>query len=193
MKKGFTPLENRQTKSNAKRRCGNFLTGFTLIEALVAITILIIGVLGPLALAARSISDGLFAQNQLTANMLASEALETLINQRNTNVLAGIDPFFGILEEGTDSSSEIGVVGKTGAISWGCSGGCYLTYDGETENAYITTGVGDNPNDSGAFLRQITASRAAADADELKIEVTINWKNKNVPKSFSAAEYLYAD
>ncbi|MEK7610324.1 MAG: prepilin-type N-terminal cleavage/methylation domain-containing protein [Patescibacteria group bacterium] len=63
--------------------------GFTLVEMLVAITILVIGVLGPLAMASRGISDGRYAQNYLIGSYLAQEALEAVINQRNFNQALG--------------------------------------------------------------------------------------------------------
>ena len=47
--------------------------GFTLIEALVAITILLLGVLGPLSAATRGITDGLVAKNKIVALGLAQE------------------------------------------------------------------------------------------------------------------------
>ena len=52
--------------------------GFTLIESLVAITVLLIGVLGPMTAATRGITDGLFAKNQLIGTYLAQEGLELL-------------------------------------------------------------------------------------------------------------------
>ncbi|MBI2100531.1 MAG: prepilin-type N-terminal cleavage/methylation domain-containing protein [Candidatus Vogelbacteria bacterium] len=60
--------------------------GFTLIESLVAITVLLIGVLGPMTAATRGITDGLYAGNQLVGTYLAQEGLELLsarIDQNN--------------------------------------------------------------------------------------------------------------
>src|SRR3989344_6317076 len=59
--------------------------GFTIIESLVAITILIIGVLGPMTAATRGITDGYYAQNQLIATHLAQEGLELLSTQIENN------------------------------------------------------------------------------------------------------------
>ncbi|MBI4136236.1 MAG: prepilin-type N-terminal cleavage/methylation domain-containing protein [Candidatus Vogelbacteria bacterium] len=53
-------------------------SGFTLIEALVAITILVIAVLGPLGTITRGITDGFYAQNQLVGTYLTQEGLELL-------------------------------------------------------------------------------------------------------------------
>jgi len=53
-------------------------TGFTLIETFVAISILSIAVLGPIGLLSRSISDGVFAKNNVTSFYLAQDSLELL-------------------------------------------------------------------------------------------------------------------
>ena len=50
--------------------------GFTLIEALVAITILLLGVLGPLSTATRGITDGIIAKDKIVALGLAQEGIE---------------------------------------------------------------------------------------------------------------------
>jgi hypothetical protein len=169
-------------------------TGFTLIETLVAVTILIIGVIGPLSLAARGISDGLFAQNQLTANLLAQEAIETIVNVRNTNVMdiaavteAGGDVFYNIWDDGAvDSDGEIKTVSVSAMegivdIS-GCPfvTGCYLN---NSVNGFY------EQSNSGPFLRQITFSKPTT--DELKVVVTMTWLNKTVTKKFTLSEYLY--
>ena len=75
--------------------------GFTLIETLVAISILLIGVLGPMSIATRGITDGFYVQNQTVATYLAQEGLEMLFAQIENNTrenpgnpelwLAGLD------------------------------------------------------------------------------------------------------
>lgn len=57
--------------------------GFSLIETFVAITILIIAVIGPMTLFSRAIADGIFAKNQVIAFYLAQEGLELAIDHRN--------------------------------------------------------------------------------------------------------------
>ncbi len=61
--------------------------GFTLIETLVAITILTIAVAAPLTLAAQSLLAAFNARDQVTAFHLAQEAVETVRAQRDHNLL----------------------------------------------------------------------------------------------------------
>jgi prepilin-type N-terminal cleavage/methylation domain-containing protein len=181
--------------------------GFTLIETLVAVTILTIGVIGPLSLAARGISDGLFAQNQLTANLLAQEALETITNLRNSNIdnllnIPGNDSFYLIWDDTQASGDEIKTVGVdpvSGKIFYNCNdgpasspAGCYLKSDpNDPDRRFYLRDT--SPTPSGQFFRQITLYRpnTTDDNNEMKVEVTIKWNNKAAAKSFTISENLY--
>ncbi len=57
--------------------------GFTLIETFVAITILVITVLGPMSLLSRALQDSRFIKDQMTASFLAQEGVELAIDDRN--------------------------------------------------------------------------------------------------------------
>ncbi len=61
--------------------------GFTLVEALVAISILLIAVVEPLSLTANSVSNANFAKDQITAFYLAQEGIEFIRNKRDSNYL----------------------------------------------------------------------------------------------------------
>ncbi len=62
-----------------------------MVEALVAITVLMIGVIGPLSLLANAITNANYAKNQITAFFLAQEGQELVINQRDQNILNGLN------------------------------------------------------------------------------------------------------
>lgn len=61
--------------------------GFTIIESLVAISILIIAITGPLAIVAQSLRSSYFSRDQMTAFYLAQEAVEYIRNIRDKNSL----------------------------------------------------------------------------------------------------------
>src|SRR3989338_7587789 len=69
------------TNGQKKSKLNKNKTGFTLVETLVAITILVVGVLGPLNVATRGITDGFYAKNQITAIYLAQEGLDLVNNK----------------------------------------------------------------------------------------------------------------
>ncbi|MBI2099827.1 MAG: prepilin-type N-terminal cleavage/methylation domain-containing protein [Candidatus Vogelbacteria bacterium] len=146
-------------------------SGFTLLETLVAITILIIGVLGPLTLAVNGIVDGLYAKNQITANFLAVEGMEKIVNLRNSDVatndftdFANIDA--APLAGGPNGLSEL------------------LLYNTGT-NFYDTNGA------VGPLFTRLTTVETIG-PDERKITVKVSWKNKLADKSLELVDYLYA-
>ncbi len=61
--------------------------GFTLIESLVAVTMLSIVISAIMSLAQSSIASNTYAQAQVTANYLAGEAIEYIRNTRDTEYL----------------------------------------------------------------------------------------------------------
>lgn len=73
-----------KTKQNKKESTDR---GFTLIETLVAITVLTVAVAAPLTLAAQSLMAAYTAREQVTAFHLAQEAIETVRAQRDHNLI----------------------------------------------------------------------------------------------------------
>lgn len=61
--------------------------GFTLIETLIAVTVLMSAVVGPLVLASKGLSASSYARDQVTAYYLAQEALEVVRSIRDDNSL----------------------------------------------------------------------------------------------------------
>ena len=78
-------------KRYSKQHCSQATNGgFSLIETLVAVTILLLAVAGPLTIAHRALSDANLVKNQITAGFLAQEAVEYVRNIRDENNIKGI-------------------------------------------------------------------------------------------------------
>ncbi len=62
--------------------------GFTLLETLVAVSIVTIAIVAPMSLASQSLTASYYARDQLIASQLAQEAIEVVRHIRDGNILA---------------------------------------------------------------------------------------------------------
>ncbi len=69
-------------------KIGGFKKGLTLVETLVAISILTISVIGPLGIIAQALHTSYYTRDQMTAYYLAQEAVEYVRNLRDNQGLA---------------------------------------------------------------------------------------------------------
>ena len=63
--------------------------GFTLVETLIAISILVLAVTGAFAAAHNGMMSSLYSKDQVTAFYLAQEAIEQIRNLRDQNGISG--------------------------------------------------------------------------------------------------------
>ncbi|HAE36627.1 MAG: hypothetical protein UR85_C0004G0035 [Candidatus Nomurabacteria bacterium GW2011_GWF2_35_66] len=78
--KFFTNLIKRHNKNTTL----NLVSGFTIIEALVAVFILSVSVASMLGVTATSASHARYVNNEITANYLLQEAIDSIRNSRDT-------------------------------------------------------------------------------------------------------------
>lgn len=92
--------------------------GFTLIETLIAIFVLMLSITGPLTMAAKGLQVTILAKDQDTAFYLAQDAVEYVRWVRDTNKLRGASWLAGL--DGTANGHS--------TVSGSCTGanGCYL-------------------------------------------------------------------
>lgn len=178
---------------NLKAQTVNKTAGFTLIEALVAISILLISLMGPLTIAAKGLSAAIFARDQITAFYLTQEAVEFIRNKRDENTLNSRYWLvgFGVSGNFPDCTAVNGcrVDIKNNNIDECSAGGCSpLRYNEAT--GFYSYDVGGSVT---SFVRSVFVVPINADevSDEVSIEVRIAWNTGIITRTFTVKENIF--
>ena len=76
--------------------------GFTIIETLVAIAILMIAITGPLVVSNKSLTAALYAKDQTTATYIGQKSIEWIRNKKDNNIaLLGSENWFNGISSGS--------------------------------------------------------------------------------------------
>lgn len=177
--------------------------GFTLLETMVAVSLLMLSLVGPLTIAQKSVKASTYTKNRTTAYYLAQDAQEFLRNIRDTNSLQGLSWSNLILDSSPSGVYRSCIVGKcdvdtqhspSAAISdtttravaiLSCgTGNCpVLTFDRDSgyfgHKALVAGAVGTRGIvEPSQFRREITIvplNTVGADNRELLIRVNVIW------------------
>jgi hypothetical protein len=159
----------------------NNSTGLTLIETLVAISVLMIGLAGALTLAQQSLSSAAHAKDQIVAYYLAQEGMELVRNKRDQNFVNGGDWLSG-LQPCLDSSGCL--IDSFDLDIFNCTGVCSLLRHDQYTGMYgYNTGWAET-----TFRRTIKMSDVSQ--EEKLVTVTIDWQTGRANKSFEVSEVL---
>lgn len=190
---GFTPTPFvalfRQSR-NALRAIPQKVSGFTLIESLVGITILLLAITSVLTLVTRNISISAAARDQVAATYLAQEAIEIIRNTRDNNTFAG-DPWL----TGLGTCLGAGLVCKVdttniGAPATPCSGAgvgvekCpYLKLN--SDNIYQYSPGGDDT------IYKRSVNLISISAEEVVITTAVQWSSVGRKRTFVLKEHIF--
>ena len=159
-----------------------FGSGFTLVEALVAVSIILVGVTAAFGTAQLGLSSTSAVRNRITAMFLAPEALEGVKNIKDSNLQkislnnSGINWLEGISIAGAaPCGSECGYDVITDSLS-SCSdiGGCKIYLD---DNFYRQ--MADGVTETG-FVRQISVEEIVT-GFEARVTVVVSRSSGNFP------------
>lgn len=174
--------------------------GFTLVETLVAISLLTIAIVAPMALTSQSLATAYYARDQITAFYLAQEAIEAVRAIRDGQILqiarspGGNVDLFGPIPLNTLFTIDT----RTNAISTAnCQSGTCVPL--QTDNALYGYGIcGDNSCNT-HFTRSVIACYVQADgtctgatSGEMRVSVTVRWTTGAIQtRSFTISSDLY--
>lgn len=157
--------------------------GFTFIEALVAISILLVSISAPLTIASRSLSSAYFARDQIIAFYLAQDAVEYVRNKRDGNFLTNSSWLLGFPDV-NNLSFTVDTINDGMAL---CPvGGCDPLDHNSSTGFYSYNDPGGSTS---RFTR--TVSINSITADEIVITVTISWETGLLDRSFSIKENIF--
>ena len=167
-----------------------YKSGFTLVEALVALSILIVGIISGFILVTKALYDVTIIQDRLIASFLAQEGLEVVRQIRDTNYLKTLDGTSTDWDDNlkTDGDYLVSANIQTGTVIlplppwqqdkglyYHCSSGLY-TYD-DTGNVNLTCEHTDDVILT-TFKRKINISHVSP--DEIRVQSIIEWKSRNI-------------
>lgn len=166
-----------------------FKTGFTLIETLVAITILSAAVAGPMVLSIRNIGTAAVSQDQLVAFYLGQEVIEYIRNVRDTNLISESAGWLEGLDNCKVSGSAgcyIDVIKKPVAVTDCGAVACSnkLKFDG--------TNYGYASGQETVFARSVKIENpVGGNGDEAKVIVSVKWTGKYGEKTMNLQDNIF--
>lgn len=184
-----------------KKVLDNKILGFTLVETLVAVSILSLSILAGFTAVQNSLKSSITAKDQMTAFYLTQEVMEFIKNKRDENALnfitngtttwltgmaaAANDPcYFG-------KTCRIDVVGNT-LVDCSTDGANCLNlrqdrvFNSATKGLYGYTGSWALTN----FRRSVTFQQIVAN-QEVRVTITMNWTQGGMTKTFQVSESLF--
>ena len=163
------------------------VAGFTLVEVLAAIFLIIVGLVG-ISIAIQQLFPAIkIASYQLTAAYLTQEGVEIVRNIRDTNWLKTQEWNTNLFDTCCGGAGVCGCcqVDYDDSFLTSCPGGVgdYLRIDGGFYN--LSSGT------STPFRREIRIASTTADGGRTEVEVSVSWQVGGKNYQASTTEYLY--
>lgn len=173
--------------------------GFTLMETLVAVTILTLAITGPLTIAQKGLQAALISKDKITAYYLAQDAIEYLRYARDTNCLVAGSPATGCpaAQWLLGNGNTLQTINLAACISPGGTSACTVDVIAGTQPAVCTSGVCPAINydasrnyftyasgSASIFTRTISitspvcgAGNTPCNANEISVSVKVAWSD----------------
>lgn len=171
--------------------------GFTLVESLVAISILSMSIAATFTAVQSSLQNSSIAKDQTTAYYLAQEAVEIIKNKRDQNALYNIGGFSNTWLTGMSANPAdpcyFGKVCRVDAteVSPNDIVYCGMSFDScpvlNKEASGLFRYIGGTPT---IFKRGVQL-REVVPGVEVEVKVNISWTSRWGPKSFEITENIF--
>ena len=157
---------------------------FTLIETLVAISVLLLALTGPLTIAANALNSAYYARDQVIASYLAQEGLEYVRAKRDENRIASPQQAWlaGGLSNCLNAQCTVDFANFTAPAI--CSSVCSPLKIAESGNIY-NQASGANSR----FTRVLTLTSVSA--TEVRAVVTVSWDLHGTKRTVTITENFF--
>ena len=168
-----------------KRKSG----GFTIIESLVAIAILVLAITATASAIQTSISSYIFSKDQIIAFYLAQEGLEQIRNIRDENRLKNQHWLTGVSANSGDpcyfgNACIVDPITSSTPTRCNLPGSCPVLRQ-DTSSGFF----GYNPSwPATIFRREIVLTQI--NSDEISVSVTVDWSKGIINRQFKARENI---
>jgi prepilin-type N-terminal cleavage/methylation domain-containing protein len=188
--------------------------GYSLVEVLVAVAILLLALVGPMTIAAKSLQSSYYAREQATALFLAQEGIELVVAMRNDALIAAIQDRnlgqgWNWVNNGRlsacfgESGCNIALIGNSGSQSVldsaqtrivDCgSSSCQLTFDEFSARARYTLGSGEPTKYTRVItLESIDGNTGVLITSRVEWDATI-FAGETLPVELTSAVYRIYD
>jgi len=165
--------------------------GFTLVEALIAMSVLMVGIFSGFVLVTRALYNAAVIQDRLTASFLAQEGVELVRQIRDTNFIKildnesinwrdGLTDGTYIVEAKIREGNSINLVPvEEGAEIPN------LLYDDSFDQKIYNHSLGERT----VFNREIKISTITD--DQMMVEVIMNWRTRNIDFDLTVEDRLF--
>ncbi len=188
-----------------------FQNGFTLLETVVALSVILAALVGPVAVVTKSIASFTTAKNRLIAVNLAQEGIELIHVVRENNVLCdqldGAPTWFwdhdphGVRGQKIDQTPR--QVDASDFVSDLCGATTLYSpnlalYTGNPLKFNSATGLYGYTGTDSLFTRRIDIATSPANpdpeipaGDQMDITSTVTWSERGIPKNVVLKERIY--
>lgn len=181
-------------------RNASFKQGFTFVETLVAITVLLVAIAAPMSLAQNGIMAARLSQDQIVAFYLAQEGIEITRNLRDNNRLQNASEQLAGSElqdcivadpDSADLGCMVDATQALGSRTERCSGECEaVRISNVAPYVYSHRDLGYSET---KYIREVKVWYPDGDVNEAIVEATVTWPfgANGVIESYKIRDYLY--
>lgn len=174
--------------------------GFTLIETMVAITILTISIVAPMALTVQSLEAAYYARDEVTAENLGQEGIETVRAVRDGNILLNAEGTPTNLFAGIPLNTAFTIDPHNLSTPFSACGVSVSTCSA-SQDTLETNGQLYGYSNANGWTRTnlqrygyatVVWSDSSGNPQEIRLSITVTWQTSTITsKPFTISENLY--